>query len=301
MRRVKTAVVILVGLLAMSAATAVGLQDVQGTNGSNEWPFGDDPRDAFDYVPPNDFVFTVGVTALAPGSVIMAGVGTTFEIDPFFTNSQTDITVLPTFAANHTLETGLEFDGWSASVDVDLSLVPWALVSTGGWLELHPPEWVIMSNPAVTLNGRVGWGPQWAPVGGWSHAIGGAFDAQTDWSIPTLWDSTIELAAESNLDATWTFPNGLFVTDWLFIVDVRSVLPFFRDSSAALRAGMTARVFVLPTFGLGFDMVLEFRADSFYAYGLAGAGAAGIRTEVGVEMTIGLQLFDRFSQDSEQE
>ena len=60
-----------------------------------------------------------------------------------------------------------------------------------------------------------------------------------------------------------------------------------------------AQVFVLPTFGFGFDTTLEFRANAFYAYGLIGAGAAGIRAEVGAEMTIGLKLFDGLSQDSE--
>ncbi len=301
MKRLKTAMVILVGLMVMSAVTVVGLQDVPGSNDSNERPFGSDPRNAFDYVLPDDFVITVGVTALAPGSVIMAGLGITFQIDPFFTNSQTDITVLPTFAANHSLETGLDFQWWSVSVDANLSLVPWALLSTGGWLKFHPPEWVIMSDPKVALNGGIRWGPRWVPAGDWSHALAGALDAQADWRLPTLWDTALDLTVESNLDATWTFPTGSFVTDWLFIVDVRSVLPLFRDSPIAFRGGAMARMLVLPTFELGFDLILELRANAFYAYGLVGAGDTGIKAEVGVEMTIGLQLFDRLSQDSEQE
>ena len=298
MNRVKTAVVILVGLMVMSAATAVGLQDVPGPNGSNEWP-GSDPRDAFDYVPPDDFVITAGATALAPDSLFVVGLGMTFEVDPFFTNSQTDITVLPAFAANHSLETGLDFNWWSASVDADLSLVPWALVSTGGWLELHPPEWIIVSDPVVALEGAVGWGPRWAPDSVWSHALAGTLDAQADWSLATLWGTDLDLTAESKLDVAWTFPNGSFVPDWLFQVDARSVLPLFRDSPAALRAGVTARMLVLPTFGFGFDLILELRANAFYAYGLVGAGEAGIKAEVGAEMTIGLKLFDGLSQDSE--
>ena len=292
MRRVKTALVILVGLMAVLAVVAVGLQDVSETNGSNEWPFGDDPRDAFDFVPQDDFVITIGSTALAPGGVVIAGLGMTFEVAPFFTNSQTDFVVLPTFAANHSLETGLGFNWWSASVDVDLALAPWSLISTGGWLELHPPEWVVLTNPWVTLEGGIGWGPLWVPISGWSHALGGTFDAQADWRIPALWDSSLDLTVASNLDATWTFPNGLFVTDWLLQVDARSVLPLFRDSPASLRAGATARAFLLPTFGFGFDIRLEFRANAFYAYGLIGAGGTGIRAEAGVEMAIGLTLFD---------
>ena len=285
MERVKTAVVILVGLMMMSAATAVGLQGVSGIDDNNAWPFESDPQD--------DLVVTSGATALAPGALVIADLGMTFQVDPFFTNSHTDFTVLPTFAANHSLETGLDFDWWSASVDVDLSLTPWALTSTGGWLELHPPEWAILTNPRVTLEGRIGWGPRWAPIGGWSHTLGGTFDVQADWRIPTLWDSSLDLTAESSVDATWTFPNGVLGTDWLFEMDARSILPLFQDSPAALRAGVKAQVFLLPTFGFGFDIRLEFRANAFYAYGLVGAGAAGIRAEVGAEMTIGLTLFER--------
>lgn len=299
MRRVNTAMMILIGLMVMSATTAVGLQDVPGPNDNNNSPLGNDPRDAFDYVPPDDFVITVGATALVPGSVILVGFGTTFEIDPFFTNSQTDIIVLPAFAANHSLETGLDFNWWSASVDAELSLAPWALTSTGGWIKLHPPEWTIVSNPMVTLEGGVGWGPRWAPVDSWSHALAGTLDAQADWTVPTLWDNALDLAAESNLNVTWSFPNGFFVTDWLFTVGARSILPLFQDSPAALRAGATARVFLFPTFEFGFDLKLELRANTFYAYGLVGAGDAGIRAEVGAELTIGLKMFNRFSQESE--
>lgn len=266
-------VVILVGLMAMS-------------NGSNGQP--NEPRNAFDYVQSDDFVITVGATALSPGAVVVGGLGITFEIDPFFTISQTDITMMPTLAASQTLETGLGFNWWSATVDVDLSLAPWALTSTGGWLELYPPEWILTSTPRVTLDGGIGWGPRWAPVSGWSHALAGAFDAQAGWIISTLWDSALELTAESNLAATWTLPNGAFVTDWLFTVGARSILPLFQDSSAALRAGVTARMFVLPAFGFGFDLKLELRANAFYAYALVGTGDAGISAEVGAEMAIGL-------------
>jgi len=273
-------VMILVGLVAISAVMAVGLQDVPVSTGSNEWQF--------DYVPSDDFVITAGATALLPGAMVVVGLGTTFEIDPFFTTSQTDITVLPTFAANHVLETGLGFNWWSATVDVDLSLAPWALTSTGGWLELHPPEWMLISTPRVTLDGGIGWGPRWAPVGGWSHALAGALNAQAGWIISTLWDSALELTAESNFAATWTFPNGVFVTDWLFTVDARSILPLFQGSSVALRGGVTARMFVFPTFGFGFDLKLELRANAFYAYVLVGAGDAGIIAEIGAEMAIGL-------------
>jgi hypothetical protein len=297
MKRVKMLVGVLVGVTVLSAVVAVGQLN---PNPTNEWPFGDDPRDAFHYTPPGDFVMSVGITAAVPGSEIIMGLGTAFRIDPFFTNGQTDIAVLPTFAASQSLETGLEFNWWSASVDVGLSLAPWALVSTGGWLELHPPAWTLADNPIVTLTGGVGWGPQWAPVGGWSHAIGGTLDARADWSLPTLWDSMFNLAAESDLGATWTFPDGLFVTDWLVMVDARFMLPSFQDSPAALRAGVVAQVFVLPTFAFGFDISLEFRANAFYAYGLVGAGVGGIRAEVGAELAIGMTTYNRSVEPSEQ-
>ena len=292
MRRANVAMITLACLIAMSTTRAVGLQAISGPNDNNGWPLGNDPRDTFDYVPQDDFVITIGALARAPGSLAVAGLGMTFEAAPLFTNSQTDFTVLPAFAVTHSLETGLDFNWWSTSVDVELSLVPWALTSTGGWLELHPPEWGVFTNPWVTLEGSIGWGPRWTPAGDWSHAFGGAFDAKADWRIPTLWDSSLDLTAESNLDATWAFPTGVFVTNWLLEAGARSVLPLFRDSPAALRAGVTARMFVLPAFGLGFDIILEFRANAFYAYGLVGVGEAGIRAEVGAEVAIGLTLFD---------
>ncbi len=283
MRGVKTAVVILVGLM-MSVTTAVGLPNVPESDVNYAWPFESNPQD--------DLVITIGGTAFVPGALVIADLGMTFQVDPFFTNSHTDFTMLPTFAANHSLETGLDFNGWSASVNVDLSLTPWALTSTGGWLEFHPSEWAILTNPWVVMEGQIGWGPRWAPIGGWSHALGGTVDVQADWRIPTLWDSSLDLTVESNLDATWTFPSGVLVTDWLFEMDARSILPLFQDSPAALRAGVKAQVFLLPTFGLGFDIRLELRANAFSAYGLVGAGAAGIRAEVGAKMTIGLTLFE---------
>ena len=81
------------------------------------------------------------------------------------------------------------------------------------------------------------------------------------------------------------------MTNWMVELDARSILPLFMDSSAAMRAGVRAQVLLLPTFGFGFDVRLEFRADAFTAYGLIGAGGAGIRAEVGMELIIGLTLF----------
>ena len=282
-------VVLLIGLLSLSSAVAMAMQDVPaGPNANQGWPFGDESRNAF---PQDDFVITIGATALAPGSLVIAGLGVSFRVDPFFTESQTDFTMLPAFAATQSLKTGLRFDWWSAFVDVDLSLAPWSLTSTGGWLELHPPQWVMFTTPWITLEGTLGWGPRWEPAADWSHELGGSLDVQADWTLPTLWDSSLDLTAESNLDATWTFPSGIFVTNWMVELDARSILPLFMDSSAAMRAGVRAQVLLLPTFGFGFDVRLEFRTDVFTAYGLIGAGGAGIRAEVGMELIIGLTLF----------
>ena len=290
MKKFYIAVVTLAFLLAMSAVAAMAMQDVPGPIDNQGWPFGDMPRGAL-AVTQDDFVITIGATALAPGSLVIGGLGVSFRVDPFFTKSQTNFTALPAFAVTQSLETGLRLDWWSASVDVDLSLSPWSLTSTGGWLELHPPQWVLFTTPWFTLEGTIGWGPRWMPVGDWSHELGGSLDVQADWTFPTLWDSSLDLTAESSVDMAWTFPNGVFVTDWMIEVDTRSILPLFVDSSAAMRAGVRAQVFLLPAFGFGFDVRLEFRADAFTAYGLIGAGGAGIRAEVGIELTIGLTLF----------
>lgn len=298
MKRVKTMVVILVGLLVMSAATAVGLQDVPGASNGNDWPFGNEPRDAFDYVPPSDIVVTIGSTVLVPGPMVLE-LETALLFDPFFTRGQTDIIVLPTFGANQSLETGLRFNWWSASVDVDLSLSPWALVSTGGWLELHPPEWIILNNPVVVLDADIGWGPQWVPVDEWIHAFGGTLDVTATWDIATAWDTSLEAQFASFFDASITLPLGILDANFAVELDARTALPFWQDSPATLSAGVAARVLVLPTFGFGFDVILDFRLNSFHAYGLVGAGGTGIRAEAGAEITFGLSLFGGFEEDPE--
>ena len=292
MNRIHIVVVLLLSLLLVSAVPILA-QDAPGSHaGSQGWPFGDEPQGVSVALPQDDVVITFGATALAPGSVVVAGFDILFGVDPFFTDSQTEFTVLPTFAATQSLETGLRFDWWSATVDVDLSLAPWSLTSIGGWLELHPPQWVILTTPWLSLDGDIGWGPQWVSVADWSHSLGGSFDVQAAWGIPTLWDSSLDLIVESSLDATWTFPNGAFLTNWMVELDTRSILPLFVDSLVALRAGVRAQVFLLPTFGFSFDVRLELRANALTAYGLIGAGDAGIRVEIGMEWSIGFSLFE---------
>lgn len=288
-----------VGTLAISwmliAVVAVGLPISPGTNRTTEWPFGNDPQDAFSVVPQGDFVVTIGTSAWAPGSAVLANIGAAFKADPFFTRAMTELAFLPTFAASQSLETGMRFDWWSASVGVDLSLEPWALASAGGWFEVHPPTWMIAELPVITLDTGLGWGPQWTPLAEWSHELAGHLDVQAGWVLSTFWDSPLGLVAASDLSAAWTFPSGDFVPNWHVSLDAASILTLFPDSTAALRAGVAARVFIFPVFEFGFDIQLELRANVFYAYGLVGAGASGIRAEVGAAISFGLNLFGEFS------
>jgi len=294
MNRLYIVVALLLGLLVVLVGPALALQNLPDPDfeTSQGWPIGDGPQDSSVAVQRDDVVITLGATALVPGSVVVTGLDILFGVDPFFTDSRTELTVMPTFAATQSLETGLAFDWWSATVDVDLSLAPWSLTSIGGWLELHPPQWVILTTPWISLEGDIGWGPQWLAVADWSHALGGSLDVLAIWGIPTLWGSSLDLSAESNVDATWTFPDGAFLTNWMVQLDARSILPLFENSSVALRAGVRAQVFLLPIFGFGFDVRLELRANAFTAYGLIGAGGASIRAEMGLEWSIGFSLFD---------
>jgi len=285
---------VVVLLLSMFAASAFALQNPPGTHGGSihSWPFGDDPQTSSEALPQDDFVITIGATALTPGGVVISGLGLSFGVDPFFTDSLTEFTVLPTFAATQSLETGLTFDWWSAIVEADLSLVPWSLTAIRGQLELHPPLWTLLTTPWVSLDGSIGWGPLWVPVAGWAHALAGSLDVQAAWGIPTLWDNILDLIADSLMDARWSFPSGDLLTNWIVVLDARSILPLFVDSPVALRAGVRAQIFLLPTFGFGFDVRLELRANAGTAYGLIGAGDTGIRAEVGMEWAIGLSLFE---------
>jgi hypothetical protein len=292
MNKIHIRAVLLVCLFAMTATAiaAMATQNLAGPNDNQGWPFDDEPRWTLAGTQ-DDFVITLGATALFPGSLVIADLGVSFRAGPFFTDSRIGITALPALSAAQSLETGMDFDWWSASVDIDLSLSPWSLASTGGWLELHPPQWEVFTTPWTTLESTIGWGPSWAPIDGWSHAVGGTLDIQADGRLPALWNSSLDLSMESNLDATWAFPDGLFTTNWMIELDARSILPLFLNSSAAMRAGVRTQVFLLPTFGFGFDVRVEFRTDALTAYGLIGAGGEGIRAEVGMEMSIRMTLF----------
>ncbi|MCK5827027.1 hypothetical protein KAH43_00775 [Candidatus Bipolaricaulota bacterium] len=292
MKRLYIIVALLLALLVVLVGPALALQNSPGPDTSQGWPFGDGSQGSSVALLRDDVVITLGATALVPGSIVVTGLDILFGVDPFFTDSRTELTVMPTFAATQSLETGLVFDWWSATVDVNLSLAPWSLTSVGGWLELHPPQWVILTTPWISLEGDIGWGPQWVAAADWSHALAGSLDVLAIWGIPTLWGSSLDLSTESSLDATWTFPDGAFLTNWMVQLDARSILPLFEDSPVALRAGVRGQVLLLPIFGFGFDVRLELRANAFTAYGLIGGGDAGIRAEMGLEWSIGFSLFD---------
>ena len=292
MKRLYIIVALLLALLVVLVGPALALQNSPGPDTSQGWPFGDGSQGSSVALLRDDVVITLGATALVPGSIVVTGLDILFGVDPFFTDSRTELTVMPTFAATQSLETGLVFDWWSATVDVNLSLAPWSLTSVGGWLELHPPQWVILTTPWISLEGDIGWGPQWVAAADWSHALAGSLDVLAIWGIPTLWGSSLDLSTESSLDVTWTFPDGAFLTNWMVQLDARSILPLFEDSPVALRAGVRGQVLLLPIFGFGFDVRLELRANAFTAYGLIGGGDAGIRAEMGLEWSIGFSLFD---------
>ncbi|MBE0636129.1 hypothetical protein IH601_09040 [Candidatus Bipolaricaulota bacterium] len=299
MEKVKAVAVILAAVVSIAATAAVGFGDAPGTIIRSDSLLG--ARDEFYYAASDELVWAVGVSAEVPGGGIIAGIGTELRIDPFFTEGQMSVTLLPAFSATQALKTGIDFDWWSAFVELDLSLAPWGLAATGGWLELHPPVWAIAARPQIALGSRIGWGPQWEPIRGWTHEVDGQLDVQAEWNLETRWNSALDLIAQSDLGVTWTFPGSDFVADWLLALGARSVLPVFQDSPATLRVGATARASVFPGVGFGFDTILEFRANAFYAYGLIGAGANGIRAEVGAELTIGVNMFGQSSSNPDQD
>ncbi len=271
---------IVLGLaVALVCASALGVAGVDRDDAA---------QSAFDATPQGAFILTVGATTFIPGFAFTADVETELRIDPFFTDNVIDIVIAPTFTADDRLETGLDFDGWSASVDVNVSLIPWSLTSTGGWFEFHPPVWHLLADPAVTVDGDLGWGPRWVPLQGWTHSIGGTLDVDAMWALPTVWSTDLELSAESDTAATWTFPGGTLAGTWTLEAGARSILPLLQGGPAALRASSHVQIGILPAFGLGFDIELEFRLNAFYAYATLGAGLAGVTGEIGVELSVGL-------------
>lgn len=294
MKRLYVVIALLLGPVLVLGGTVLALPHLPGARfgTSQEWPFGDGSQGSSVLAQRSDVVVMLGATALVPGSVVIAGLDVMFGVDPFFTDSRTELTVLPTFAATQSLETGWVFDWWSATVGLDLTLAPWALTSIDGWLELHPPAWGSLTTPRISLEGDIGWGPRWSAVADWSHEIGGFLDVLAVWKTETLWGNSLDLSAETTLEATWTLPSSAFLTDWMVQLEARSILPLFENSPVTLRAGVSAQAYLLPEFGFGFDVRLELRAGTFTAYGVVGAGNTGIRAEMGLEWLMGFSLLD---------
>lgn len=297
----KMASMILVGLIVLVTMSGFGLLADTRADRSTEWPFGEHPRDGFRIVPRGDIVVSIESTARTPGSAVLTMLGVAFRADPFFTRSMTGLSILPALTAEQFLQTGLRFDWWSASTNLALSLAPWALTSAGGWLEIHPPEWLILELPAVALGVRLGWGPQWHPVDEWTHAFLGLLNAQAAWALPTFWDNPLNVVVQSNLSGEWTLPDNDFVPQWDVDLDTHTLFPLLADSMVSLRAGAAARVSMFPRFGFGLDMTLELRANTFYAYGLVGASGTGVHAEIGATLSFGFSLFDGLSVLDEQE
>lgn len=245
-------------------------------------------EDDFRSVPYEDLLLSLGAAASAPDGIVSTELILAIDVAPFFTTSETGILLLPAFAASQSLETGLAFNLWSASVDVELDLSPWALNSTGGWIEFHPPAWILAQQPDVTVDGSIGWGPRWSPTGDWTHASGAGLDLSVGWEFPTVWDSGLTISVTSSSTVRWTMFAGPVGGRWTLEARAESFLPLFAQHPEAVRGSVHTKMDLLPTFGLAFDIELEFRAGAFYAYAVVGAGAGGVRAEVGGEVSIGL-------------
>ena len=245
-------------------------------------------ENGFRDLPDRDVIVTFGAAASVPDGAVGADLVVALDMAPFYTTSETRFAFLPAFAGDQSLETGLMGELWTASVDVDLSLVPWALNSTGGWVEFHPPEWTLADQPRVSLEGDIGWGPRWAPAGAWTHALAAHLDLAAAWSIETVWDSVLTLSLGTSSMAHWTLFAGPFVGDLALEAGAETFLPLLAGDSRAVRGHVNAIIELLPAFDMSFEVGLELSIRAFYAYASFGAGSGGVRAEVGAEVAIGL-------------
>ncbi len=236
----------------------------------------------------DDVVLTWGVAAAMPDGAVGAHLVLAIDAAPFYTTSETQIAFSPTFSVDQSLETGLAWDMGSACVAVDLSLAPWALNWTGGWIEFRPPVWMLAEQPKVSVSGGVGWGPRWTPAGTWTHALGADLDLSAAWSIATVWDSALTVTVDALAAADCTLFSGPLAGGVSLQAGAETLLPLFVRNPNAVRGYVSAVIDLLPGFGLAFDIGLEVCLGAFYAYALVGAGAGGIAAEVGAQVSIGL-------------
>jgi len=269
--------------------TILGLQISTGAMHASPEPVPvEEPQDWCAPSPADDLTVTIGASILVPGFDTELYVNGTLDLAPLLVTSETDVLLLPVFAAAESLGAGLVWDWVSVMTNLDLSLVPWALASTGGTIEITPPAWTFGQTPEVTVEAAAGWSPQWGP-GGFTHSATGSVDAEAAWQFPLPWGA-LDATAGTSFDVTNTWPGATLFTQWDVTAEGTTVLPASPIEASTLRAGATASLFVLPALGGGVDLRLELCADAYYAHATLGLGLGGISFEVGAEFEWGLNL-----------
>lgn len=245
----------------------------------------------FDYEPPvivggstgtfADYVMFQGSVELSGAIVLDIGANSRLVTDPFFFSANTQAAVLPTFGARQSLEAGVEFDWWSLSADANATLVPWAFTSSGAWFELAPPEWVFGNSPIFRVEGSLGAGPQWTPVG-WTFDAAGALDLRGGLTIP-VGDGSFDLVAGTAVDAQARWPGGFDLVDWTASIEATTPIPWLSGENLHTTGRVRIVTFVLPAFGAIADFRVDLRSEHFRAYVMVGLGTIGFAYELGAE------------------
>ena len=267
--------------------TVLGLQISTGAMHVSPDPV-EERQDACAPTPPQDLMFTFGASTTLPGFGVELTADATLDLAPLLVTSQTDVVLLPSFMLAESLNAGLVWDWVSLMTNLDMSIVPWALVTTGATASLTPPAITFGATPAVAIQGSTGWSTQWGSTG-FTHTATGSVSAEAAWPI-LIPGGDIDLTIGTSAGVSVRWPGSAVFGEWDVTIDGSTILPFDLGEGTTLRANAAASLFVLPAFGGGIDLRLEFCTDAVYAYAEVVLGLGGILFELGGEVEFGIDF-----------
>lgn len=207
------------------------------------------------------------------------------DLPPLKLTNQLDIALLPLLSVADLLELEFEWGWFSITGFASVRLVPWSLVSAGGWIEVSSPQYTFGETILFTVDGGVRWGPQWSgsSLEAFAHGVSGFFNAKVMWTIAGPRELMLDLSAGSDLELTASWPGTSLLADALFAVEGGVDLLPFSGGRGILRLESEAVVHLLPVLAGGIDLRLELRIGGLAASTTLGIGSGGVRWEATAE------------------
>ncbi|MFC2106268.1 hypothetical protein ACFLS0_05925 [Candidatus Bipolaricaulota bacterium] len=212
-----------------------------------------------------------------------------YTAGPFRIQGDAELSVLPDLNGFAGFRAALDWDWLAVTADVETFLSPFEFDTTRGFVDLGIPRLGFGTGRLwCEIDGAVGWGPQWSPIGGLSHAARISVEAATGGVVRMPWAGLLEIIGLAD------FSYVLDLIEWdgdlLFDASITASTAFPLPSGAALEIQTQARVELLPwpESSLSFQARRLGTATAMYVELAMERG--GLRLEAGVEIRSGSGL-----------